>query len=241
MRSTLAIIVATLPLTAACTMNVSTPTALADIDTPTVSIEADNDPTGIYGAIVPSSMVTVRVSNTDCVRITDEVTATFDGRPLGSIGRGGWEDSVIDGTCTSAAFAFLGPTTRATSSLVIADSTATWTIDASRLFANDLVLESSATSPVHLTWGSAGEITQADAELSDADGVLVWSSHNFGDAVPSASVAVIGNVLAVTAPSMGTGVRTLAVSATRAADADVCDGPARCAITARAGREFPLE
>ena len=240
MRWTLAIIV---PLVAACTMNRSTPTALADIDSPTVQIEAHNDPTNIYGANTSASEITVWISNIDCVRITDDATATFDGLPMDSIGRGGWEESLIDGNCTGAAFSRLEPQFRATSSLVITDRTATWTIEASKLFANDLVLGSPLTSPIHVTWESAQEISFANAELADASGALVWSSRNFDSnaGVAVAGIAHTGNQLDIAAPSLGTGIRTLAVAATHEGPADRCDGPAHCTVMTLAGREFALE
>ena len=229
---------------AAC-VDGSPPTALANLETPTVSLHAVNDPTGIYGSQVPRSLFEVQVDDVygDCVRIADDVTATLDGIGLTSTGRGGGDEHDASGDCRAATFSLLDPTSTSSSRLVIADSTATWTIDATNVLANDFELTVTPGSGARVTWHSAPpnrRLDRADAQLADSDGALLWSSVNDSATVPRAVVATGGNGFDIDAPGSTTGTVVLAVSATRKNPIDGCDGPEACTVEARAGRFFTL-
>ena len=190
-------LVALLPIVSACAINTSSPTDLVSIATPTVSLATYNDPTGVLPQI-PSALFAVSISDDDCVRIGDDVTATLDGVPLAATSRGGWTDTGTDGTCTAARFALVDPAPTSASHLELHDSTATWTIDAAALFANDFEIHPMPGAAMRVTWSSATAIALADADLTDANGATLWSSVDVTK--PRAVVAIVGEGFEISAP-----------------------------------------
>jgi len=156
-------------------------------------------------------------SQDDCPLIGQDVVATFDGQNM-KVLRGGpdtdasgcypiafWFDPLPEATLATAEVA----TTRA--ELVVADASATWTIDTVKLFANDFVVDQNAST---ITWTDVTSITNATVQ-------------------PAATIQIEGNVIHYPPGSQIASVQARAVPT-----ASRCAGPQQCTVNLEGGRQL---
>ncbi|HTR53126.1 MAG TPA: hypothetical protein VMJ10_20665 [Kofleriaceae bacterium] len=152
-----------------------------------------------------------------CPLIGNDVAATFDGANM-QVLRGG-PDTDASG-CYPIAFwfdvlpsamvnNFEVATTR--SELVVADASATWTIDTVKLFANDFVVDQNAAT---ITWADVASISDAQVQ-------------------PPAAVQIAGNVIHFPAGDTIAAVQAHSTPATSR-----CDGPQVCSVDLEGGRQL---
>lgn len=169
-----------------------------------------------YGAptveIVANGQVNVLLSiptKGDCPVMSDRLTATYDGAPM-RVARGGYDTTT--NSCYPIAFWFDAPPTatidgfeKSTNStqLRLVDESATWTMQTSKLFADDFVDDS---ANHRIVWQDVPTITTAEVS-------------------PSQRVTIQGNAIVY---QPGTEIDW--VSAHAHPTATTCDGPGQCTV-----------
>lgn len=152
-----------------------------------------------------------------CPTLDDHVTATFDGAPM-QVSRGGYDTNASG--CYPIAFWF-NDTPLATvngfeksaqaSELIVADKSATWTVNTVPLFANDFIND---TQNSRILWTDVTSITSAQIQ-------------------PGAAVQISGNAI-----SYPQGLVVQAVYALAHPTPDRCDGPGVCTVSLQGSRTF---
>lgn len=160
-------------------------------------------------------LLNIPTKSGDCPVMSEQLTATYDGAPM-RVSRGGYDTT--SNSCYPIAFWFDAPpvaaidgfekTTNSTQ-LQLADESATWKMQTSKLFADDFVDD---TANHRVVWEDVSAITTA--ELS-----------------PSQAVAIQGNAI-IYAP----GGEVDWVSAHAHPTASTCDGPGQCTVDVDASR-----
>lgn len=181
-----------------------------------------SDLTQQYGAptveIVANGQLNVLLAvptTQDCPMLSAKLTATYDGAPM-QVSRGGYDQT--SNSCYPIAFWFNAPpmaaidgfekTTNSTQ-LQLADESATWHVQTSKLFADNFVDD---TANHRVIWADVSSITSA--ELS-----------------PSQSYTISGNAV-VYAPDSHVDW----ISARTHPAATTCDGPGLCTVDLQASR-----
>ncbi len=152
-----------------------------------------------------------------CPTLDEHVTATFDGAPM-LVSRGGYDTNASG--CYPIAFWF-NDTPLATvngfeksaqaSELVVADKSATWTIDTVPLFANDFVND---TQNARILWTDVTTISSAEIQ-------------------PGGAGQISGNAISYPA-----GTQVQWVTATAHPTPSRCDGPGLCTVSLQGSRTF---
>ena len=191
----------------ACTSNSQPATPLAQF--PTNQVE-----------IVTNGKVNIELhvdETAGCPVLADDVSATFDGQPM-LMTHGGYDTDASG--CYPIAFWFndvpmaslmgFERTTNA-SELVVHDSSATWTIDTVKLFANDFLIDS---ANAQVLWTDVSAITSAQV-------------------FPGGVTKISGNAISYTPGTQLQYVQALAHPIpTR------CDGPGVCLVNLEGSRNF---
>jgi hypothetical protein len=152
-----------------------------------------------------------------CPTLDEHVTATFDGAPM-QFSRGGYDTNASG--CYPIAFWF-NDTPLATvngfektangSELVVADKSATWTVDTVPLFANDFLND---TQSSQIIWTDVATIASAEIQ-------------------PGAALQISGNAI-----SYPVGLQVQAVFALAHPVPTRCDGPGLCTVSLQGQRDF---
>lgn len=151
----------------------------------------------------------------DCPLLSDKLTATYDGAPM-KVSRGGY-DTTSD-SCYPIAFWFDAPPMAAidgfekstnSTELQLADESATWRVQTSKLFANDFVDDA---ANHRVLWTDVATITSAQI-------------------LPAQSYTIEGN--AVVYPAGG---HVDWIAALSHPVATTCDGPAHCLVNVQGSR-----
>jgi hypothetical protein len=152
-----------------------------------------------------------------CPLLGDDVHALFDGQPM-MMTRGGYDTD--SSGCYPIAFWFNDPPMsdlvgfeRGTNSsqLVVTDKSATWSVNTSRLFANDFAVDD---ANAQIIWTDVAQIT--DARIS-----------------PPTPLTITGNAIHYTP---GTAIQWVDANAHPATT--LCDGPANCFVNLEGSKEF---
>ncbi len=233
------VVFALLPL-AACDSGDGKPTTLAELSTSQITMGTGNTSSLLATAKGPQVQleffgppVTTATAD-DCVVLSADATATFDGIPMTYASRGGYQPAIDDPTCAGIQFTLDSATTQPgqLSTIVIRDASATWTIEARDLLTNDFALQSPVVpgAPATIAWASAPSIDNAFVQVLRSRGAYAVQSDG----------TIAGNAVSFDIPQSDFGTGTLSIDASRTAIATRCDGPASCSITVAGGADFPI-
>ena len=218
-------------------------TSLAEMPDATVSILASNGHWSTDPA-ARSPVLDLVISSPDCPRLRDDAVATLDGRAFEVFGRGGrYKDILSDSGCDNI-WLRIQPEPRApgtTSTVTIADPTATWTIAVANLEATDLVVASDRNAGrVVVTNRLASSLETAVLQL-DANGVAVavWSINSDGFTQGTAPIRIDANRVVADLPGTVTG-DVLHVQTSRPLTASRCEGPASCSVGVEDNAAIPF-
>jgi hypothetical protein len=220
------------------------PVRLAALSRTTMALTTVNDPlvpaADQYPAIGISLLTPVSGPDgnpADCPTISNDVTATFDGLTAQLLTAGGWEQEEDGLGCNGIEFALQSAPPLASSELVVADGTTTWTLDGVDLLTDDIALvPDPPTGHVQLVWPSAAAIVSAFIQISDSSGhALLYGSSN-DDGQVQFAVTLVGNTMDFVLPAPVTG--TLSVYAYRTPSASRCEGPAACELQVTVAQRF---
>lgn len=172
-----------------------------------------------------------------CFRASDELTATYDDRPMTLVDRGGWQGA-LDGTYDCAPVQLhlddVAARPGQPSTIRISDGSATWTIAATDLATADLALTKTPTRagvPGEITWASA-------ASFLDTPFVTLAGQGDLPE--PISNLATDANRVTFNVYVHATPIATIRIDASRRVEATTCEGPTRCTLALSVKRAFAL-
>jgi hypothetical protein len=154
-----------------------------------------------------------------CPLLGDDVQATFDGQPM-QVARGGYDTD--SSGCWPIAFWFDKPPMNSingferdtnSSQLVVKDASAAWSVNTSRLFANDFVIDAVNSQ---IIWTDVAQITSASI-------------------APATHYEIHGNAIVYTPGATIEWVDALAHPVPT-----LCDGPAVCTVNLEGARDWTI-
>ena len=187
--------------------------------------------------------VQVLIAADGCPTLAEDVTATYDGQPMGLVAAGGVTEFFEGPDCGKISFelATAPANPGQPSTFVLHDATATWTVSGLDLLTNDI---NPTSALLHgqlatIAWPSAPTITGAFVEFDNRYGAAQFSEQ-LPDFAPTAAGTIVGNTLLLTLPATVAGYGTLAVSASRVSEPIRCDGPASCGLSVTVRKDLAV-
>lgn len=206
-----------------------------------VTVETANDSPALDAAGFGAPTTVTFGGGSDAPRIADDATVTLDAVAMTAESRGGCLDGSWDEgeDCASIRFTLDRPAASAHSTIVIADSSATWTIEGDNLFANHYSITNTpaADGTMEITWADATSINFVYAQFVQ-NGTVEFAAST---AESGWTNYALGNRIELPVPASVTGQGTLSLNASRAAAATRCDGPEQCALSVETGADLPVD
>ena len=175
-------------------------------------------------------MLTLR--RDDCPTISADASASLDGVPLELFTEGGLYDDIAESGCDPIRFSLDHPAVRrGLSTLVLRDSTATWTIDVMDALSADFTMTGTPApgAQVAVTWTNATMLdpNETFGRITNANGETTWISTQLG--MPTQDQSVEGNTVRLKLPNPLNGT-LLTIASSRRIQPHRCDGPSECFI-----------